>query len=205
VTRPVQAAAVVLAGGSSHRFGGGEKTDAPLGGRSVLEHVLAGLPAGVTAVVVGPRRALDGVRWVREEPAGGGPAAALAAGCAAVPAGTAVVLALAGDQPFGGSAVPRLLAALASGDADAAVGVDPAGKRQPLLAAYRLAKLQSALGPEPAGRSMRSVLAGLRVVQVAVSADETLDVDTPEDLAAARRALLAMVSHGSRPVNGPNP
>jgi molybdopterin-guanine dinucleotide biosynthesis protein A len=180
-------AVIVLAGGASRRFGGGAKTDADLAGRSVLERVLDGLPPGGDVVVVGPTRPLPGVRFVREEPPGGGPAAGVAAGLAAVGAGVVVVL--AGDLPFAARAVPRLLAALAGaaagGAVDGAVGIDPAGVRQPLLGAFRAAALGGAL-VDPAGRSMRSVLAGLSLVEVPLDARESLDVDTAADLEAAR-------------------
>jgi molybdopterin-guanine dinucleotide biosynthesis protein A len=181
--------AVVLAGGTSRRFGGGDKTAAALGGTTVTGALLASLaalpdelPDGLTVVVVGPE-------------AGGGPAAALAAGLAGAERAD-VVLALAGDLPFAAPAAPRLLAALAAPEVDAALGVDPGGRRQYLLAAYRAAPLRRALegvgvgggeaGTGNAGTSMRSVVAGLRVAEVPVTAREALDVDTTADLERAR-------------------
>jgi molybdopterin-guanine dinucleotide biosynthesis protein A len=178
--------AVVLAGGTSRRFGGGDKTAAALGGTTVTGALLASLaalpdelPDGLTVVVVGPE-------------AGGGPAAALAAGLAGAERAD-VVLALAGDLPFAAPAAPRLLAALAAPEVDAALGVDPGGRRQFLLAAYRAAPLLAALGTgtgtdRSTDRSMRSVVAGLRVAEVPVTATEALDVDTADDLARAREA-----------------
>lgn len=220
--------AVVLAGGGSRRWGGRDKTTADLDGRPVLAHVVGGLPAGMAVIVVGPpdhpiaHRSWGGrpVRWTRETPPGGGPVAGLAAGLAALPADVGVVVVLAGDLPFCGSAVPRLLSALLASPADAVVGVDPDGRRQPLLAAYRVTPLRAAVGGEgprgdspsrnspsrnsprgdgqsgdgprgPAGRSLRSVLAGLRVDELPVSAAEALDLDTPEDLAAAETRVAA--------------
>jgi molybdopterin-guanine dinucleotide biosynthesis protein A len=172
---------VVLAGGTSRRFGGGDKTAAALGGTTVIGALVASL-GELPVVVVGPE-------------AGGGPAAALAAGLSG-PAGDAdVVVALAGDLPFAGTAVTRLVAALraAPDDVDAALGVDPGGRRQFLLAAYRAAPLLAALGTgtgtdRSTDRSMRSVVAGLRVAEVPVTATEALDVDTADDLARAREA-----------------
>jgi len=182
---------VVLAGGTSRRFGGGDKTAAPLGGTTVTGTLVASLGA-LPVVVVGPE-------------AGGGPASALAAGLARLggpardtnrdPAGDAdVVVALAGDLPFAGTAVPRLVAALraAPDDVDAALGVEPGGRLQFLLAAYRAAPLRAALGTgtdRSTDRSMRSVVAGLRVAEVPVTAAEALDVDTAGDLARAREQL----------------
>jgi molybdopterin-guanine dinucleotide biosynthesis protein A len=179
----MRAVAVVLAGGTNRRFGGADKTAAALGDGTVAGTLLDSLPAAVPAVVVGPD-------------VGGGPAAGLAAGAARAEdahgagahdgRGPDVVVALAGDLPLAGSAVPRLLAALAADpDADAAIAVDPGGRRQFLLAAYRRGPLLAALGPAPADRAMRDVVAPLRVVEVPVSEREALDVDTRADLARA--------------------
>jgi molybdopterin-guanine dinucleotide biosynthesis protein A len=217
-------AAVVLAGGGSRRWGGRDKTAADLSGRPVLAHVVQGLPADWPVVVVGPpdhpfAQAADPatVHWTREEPPGGGPVAGLAAGLAVLPEEVEIVVVLAGDLPFAGPAVPRLVAALSGSPADAVVGVDPGGRRQPLLGTYRTAPLRAALGTvgdagrdgadadgtdadgtdadgdrgngdgtSLAGRSLRSVLAGLRVEELPVSAEEAFDLDTPADLDATR-------------------
>ncbi|WP_432485785.1 molybdenum cofactor guanylyltransferase [Kineococcus esterisolvens] len=197
------AAVVVLAGGGGTRFAaraaGADKLAAPLGGTGVLEHLLAQLRPRWPVVLVGTDRGA-GVPVVREDPPGGGPLAGFAAGLAALDApdapGTAgreaPVVLLGGDQPFAAEAVPRLLAALAGG-ADAAVGVDGGGRRQPLLSAYRRAHARSVLAGLPAvtGRPVRELLAapGARVVEVPVSDREHLDVDVPEDLARARALL----------------
>ncbi|WP_345714104.1 NTP transferase domain-containing protein, partial [Kineococcus glutinatus] len=49
---------VVLAGGAGRRFAGAgpDKVAAPLDGRSLLDHLLAGLPPQLPVVVVGPPR-----------------------------------------------------------------------------------------------------------------------------------------------------
>ncbi|NAZ82954.1 NTP transferase domain-containing protein [Kineococcus sp. R8] len=196
---------LVLAGGGGTRFAarrpGSDKLLAPVGATGSLATLLAALLAtppdppepgtGVRVVVVGPPRDLPaGVRQVREEPPGGGPLAGVAAGLALVD--TDVVVLLGGDAPFAAGAVPRLLAALraAGPDVDAVVGVDPSGRRQPLLSAHRTAAARRALGalPAVAGAPLRALLAG-RVLAVEVSAEEALDVDTPEDLEAARAVL----------------
>ncbi len=201
---------LVVSGGASRRWGGVDKTARPLAGRPVLLHAAAGAVAGVRSVqgarevplcIVAPAHhegraavdgALPGVRWTLEDPPGSGPVAALAAGLAELD-DVATVVVLAGDLPFAGPGVPRLLAALAPG-IDAAVGVDPAGHRQPLLAAYRTEALRAALaglGAARPGRGHRAhaLLTGLVVREVALTARETFDLDTPEALTQAEAAL----------------
>jgi molybdopterin-guanine dinucleotide biosynthesis protein A len=180
-------AVVVLAGGTSRRMGGGDKTALDLGaGRSVLDHLVSGFESSVPVVVVGPRHALErSVRWTRESPPGGGPLAGLAAGCAALladlPAGPPTdqegpngaagaagtgpatwVVVVAGDQPFAATAVgPLLTAAAAVGaEVDAVVGRDDTGRLQPLLAAYRSTALRSRLTGAEAKGSQAQPIAG---------------------------------------------
>src|SRR5438270_4429815 len=93
-------AAIVLAGGRASRLGGQPKPQLEVGGRSMLTAVLTALHGAGPRVVVGPPQPVPaGVLLVREEPPGGGPVPALAAGLAAV--GEAEVVAvLAADLPF---------------------------------------------------------------------------------------------------------
>jgi molybdopterin-guanine dinucleotide biosynthesis protein A len=131
------------------------------------------------------------VQWARERPPGGGPVAGLAAGLEVARLGRpdlAWVVVLAGDQPFAAEGLPALLAARVPG-ADAVVGVDQDGRDQPLLAAYRPVRLAAQLAGDLAGRSMRSVLAGLVVVRVALPARSCLDIDDEESLARAQAEL----------------
>ncbi|WP_337062853.1 NTP transferase domain-containing protein [Kineococcus sp. G2] len=203
--RPADAVVVVLAGGGGTRFAeraaGADKLAAPLGSSDVLRHLLARLTPCWPVVLVGPDR-VAGVPAVREEPPGGGPLAGFAAGLAALDAGVAPgvgsgwpVVLLGGDQPFAAAAVPRLLAALADGGADAVVGVDGSGRRQPLLSAYRRAHARAVVAALPGvvGRPVRELLGAraARVVEVPLEAHEHLDVDVPEDLARARALLAA--------------
>lgn len=191
-------AAVVVAGGASRRFGE-DKLAAPLGGVPLLvttvHAVLGASPAPVLpVVVVGPPQGdLDGdprVRLTVEQPPGSGPAAAVVAGAAACPQAEALVV-VPGDAPFAAEAVPRLLGALAtsrSGDApDAAVAVDPGGRRQHLLFAVRWSGLAGVRAAP--GASARSLLTGLSVREVAVTARQALDVDDRQALLRAAQEL----------------
>lgn len=191
--------AIVLAGGAGRRMGGADKAMLEVGGVSLLERALAAVDGAGTIVVVGPHRPTlrshSAVKFVRETPAGCGPAAAVMRGLADVTNPVVVVIAV--DAPFAASAVPRLLAALPGHDAamcEAAMLIDDTGRRQPLLAAYATEALRhrNAAGPW-ANRSVHDLVDGLAVVDVQPVGDEWLDVDTPDD---ARRARAAATRRG---------
>lgn len=181
---------VVLGGGGSRRLGH-DKLAARLGAATVLDVLLSSLAAshpGAPLMVVGAERPTGTpVTWRREHPPGGGPVAGVAVAVADLDPG-AVVAVVAGDQPFAAPALAVLLTAL--GDRpDGAIGVDPSGHDQPLLAVYRVGALQRGIGVESAGRSVRSVLSTLTVVRVPLQAKWCLDVDTAADLATVRAHL----------------
>lgn len=151
-----------------------------VGGKSLLHRVLAAVAGAGPVVVVGPERAgVGGVLWTREEPPGGGPVAALAAGLRLIGAPRVAVLAgdLAGVAP---STVERLGAAL--GDADGAVLVDDQGRRQWLIGVWRTERLRAAIPAEPHGAALRRVLGPLAIVDVPAAPGESADIDTPGDL-----------------------
>jgi molybdenum cofactor guanylyltransferase len=197
-TADVKTAVVVLAGGESRRWAGRDKTAVLLGGVPVLEHAVRGLAAAVgpdpgDVIVVAPpehpvRPRLPEVRWVREEPSGGGPVAGLAAAVGVLAPAVTLVAIGAGDAPFAGEAVPLLLDALAEG-LDGAIGVDPGGRDQPLVAVYRVPALRAALPASPAGTPLRELVGRLRLARVPVGPRAALDLDTPDDLATAERLL----------------
>ncbi|MEU6995802.1 NTP transferase domain-containing protein [Streptomyces sp. NPDC046465] len=149
--------AVVLAGGGAARLGGADKPGVRVGGRTLIDRVLAACSgAGTTVVVAAPRPTARPVVWAREEPAGGGPLAALAAGLRCTSAERVVVL--SADLPFlGERTVRRLLTALGESGADGVVLTDPDGRDQPLVAAYR----RDALCREIAGLAGLAGLTGL--------------------------------------------
>ena len=193
--------AVVLAGGSGARLGGIDKAEVVVGGERLLDRVLAACAGARSVVVVGPqRRVRRPMRWAREEPPGSGPLAGLAAGLAALgAAGTReapeVVVVLAVDLPhLVRGDIERLVDALELSVAEASAQrieaaclVDAAGRHQPLAAAYRAGPLRAAVAAAAphAGRPLVPVVRGLRTVEVPGGAAAD-DVDTPEDLSAAR-------------------
>ena len=167
---------------------GSDKTMATMGSTTVLDHLLDDLLADWLVVVVGPERPTRrAVRWTRESPPGGGPVAAVAAGLSLVE--TELVVVLAGDMPFAAGSAGTLVSTLqAEAATDAVVAVDAGGRPNPLLAAYRTEALRRVLPNPPANAPARSLLT---IAQTTLPVDEadSLDVDTPEALAAARHRL----------------
>jgi molybdopterin-guanine dinucleotide biosynthesis protein A len=212
--------ALVLAGGSGRRMGGGAGTDKAMldvGGLGLLDAVLQSVDGAARIVVVGPARPVSTVvTWTTEEPPGTGPAAAIVAGLPLLASPLVVVLAT--DLPFVGTGVPRLRAAMtslspvasatlngAAGEPEAAMLVDDTGRRQPLIAVYRLEALRSCAGSDSwAGRSVRDLVRGLRVAEVPAVGAEALDCDTPDQLATARTLAGAQAAtESARPPRSP--
>jgi molybdopterin-guanine dinucleotide biosynthesis protein A len=180
---PVDVTVVVLAGGTSRRCGA-DKLGARLHGSTVLETVVRSLPESWPVVVVGPSRECGrAVSWTREDPPGGGPLAGVAAGVLLVR--TPVVAVVAGDMPFAGSAVERLVGVLrtAPPDVGAAVATDPGGFSNPLLGAYRTDAVRAVL-PVPSADRPAKLLLAVPHVEVVVTGPAGRDVDTPADLEA---------------------
>ena len=196
---------IVPAGGAAGRLGGADKPGLRVGAGTLLDRVLAACAGAATTVVVGPSRPTAGgpVRWTREDPPGGGPVAAVAAGLALVTA--EVVLLLAADLPFlDRRTVHRLVTALDRGgpdDPEAVLLVDAAGRDQPLAAAYRTTALRDALAAlgEPAGLPLRRLVAGLRTVRLTDTEGVAYDCDTWEELALARERDRVESGRSARP------
>jgi molybdopterin-guanine dinucleotide biosynthesis protein A len=180
--------AVVLAGGASSRMGGRDKTALPLDGISLLDRALEAVADAQQTIVVGlARGTARAVRWTREEPAGGGPAAAIACGLGLVTA--PLVMVLAGDLPFvTPETVARLrLAAGSSG----AVMVDDAGRLQWLLSCWPTEVLRTALAGDQSGQPLHRHLAPLKPARVegVGGRPEWFDCDGPADFAVAKELL----------------
>ena len=176
--RPLRA--IVLAGGASRRLGA-DKPEQRIGGRRLLDIALAAVAGADAVVVVGPPRDVPtGVTVVREDPPGGGPVAALAAGLAALPGDQADVVVLPADLPDITVHTVTVLAQ-ARGDAPVALAVDDSGRPQYLTAVWDSAALAAALGTDPP--RMRDLIPADAVTAAVGGAG---DIDTPEQLAAAR-------------------
>ena len=180
--------AIVLAGGKATRLEGVDKAALSVGGRRLLDRVLDAVGGAARIVVVGEPRTIDrSVTWTREEPAGSGPVAAMAAGLAHVDSDLVAVVAV--DLPFLNRTDLAALGAAAVGR-DGAIFVDEQRNDQPLAGVYRAACLRAALDglPAVAGASMRSVIAGLDLARL-VNQRVAHDCDTREDVENAERAL----------------
>jgi molybdenum cofactor guanylyltransferase len=195
--------AVVLAGGASRRFRP-DKLAEQVGGESLLDHVLASLPEQVTTVIVvgGVREVAQRVVFTSEEPAGGGPAAALVAGLRrALDESSDAIVTLPGDAPLAGKAASILLSRLEGEPSiEAVVGVDASGREQPLQLALRPAAARNVVetaGPSGAADvSARRLLDALRpgLVTQRLKSAELWDIDTRDQLLAWRLQSSAAVS-----------
>ncbi|NYE41779.1 DUF6457 domain-containing protein [Streptomyces fulvorobeus] len=187
--------AIVLAGGAARRLGGADKPGVLVGGRSLLDRVLAACAGAGTTVVVGGRRPTGRpVTWTREVPAGGGPLAALGAGVRHTTA--EFLLVLSADLPFlGASTVGALLDAAGQEGREGALCTDPGGRDQPLVAVYRAEPLRRELAlvatehGSPAGLPLRLLTDELDLARVDAGPLDSFDCDTWEDIATARARI----------------
>jgi molybdopterin-guanine dinucleotide biosynthesis protein A len=164
-------------------MGVADKTRVLVGGVPLLDRTLRALTGAEQVVVVGePRATALDVAWSREDPVGGGPAAALAAGLAHVTA--EVVVLLAADLPLITREDVEGLVVAVTGDG--AVYLDDVGREQWLCSAWRSASLRDVplVAEAPIGR----VLRGLDFARVTATAS-ALDCDTPEDLVRVEERL----------------
>ncbi|MFD8231287.1 NTP transferase domain-containing protein [Streptomyces sp. NPDC059696] len=186
--------AVVLAGGAARRLGGADKPGVPVGGRPLLDRVLAACAtARTTVVVAAPRPTARPVTWAREDPPGGGPLAALDAGLRHTTGEHLVVL--SADLPFlREPTVSRLVSALRTSGSDGVLLTDPGGRDQPLVAAYRASRLRAELalltGRHGAltGLPLRRLTAELNLTRISDPV-ASFDCDTWDDIATARARI----------------
>lgn len=187
--------AIVLAGGAAKRLGGIDKPGVRVGGRALLDRVLAACEGAARTVVVGGRRpTVRPVCWAREEPPGGGPLAALDEGVRRADAAT--VLVLSADLPFlGTETVHRLIEALDASGREAALLTDADGRDQPLVAAYRTEPLRRELAllateyGSLSGLPLRLLSQELDLARVDAGPLASFDCDTWEDISTARARI----------------
>ena len=181
---------ILLTGGSSRRMRT-DKASVKLGNDTLLDFQLAQIPTGVPTIVVGETVTTHPeVVFTREDPPGSGPVAALSAGLALTR--TSAVVLLAVDAPF---ALPHLLRLHLGPNDTALIPQDLMGKPQYLAGIYHSTALQAALDElgDSTNTSMRELITHLPEAKYFAltpeNADYFMDLDTPEDLAAAQALL----------------
>ena len=188
MTGPLRLDAVILAGGRASRLGGTDKPALRLGARTLLEESVAAARSAAAGriVVAGPDRGVPGTLAVREQPAFGGPVAALATALPQLE--REWLLLLAADLPRATEAVAVLLGA-GPPAGDGAVLVDAAGRSQWLAGLYRTGAVREAieaLGDRVHGAALHRLLSGLRLARIRDPHGVAFDVDTWQDVEYAR-------------------
>jgi molybdenum cofactor cytidylyltransferase len=202
VTTEGRLEAVVLAGGSGTRFGGGKLT-APWRGGLLIEAALAAAfaaPARTVTVVTGAdmavteaarawaarRGEIDRLRLVHAADHAEGMAASLRTGIAALPHDTAGALVFLGDMPTVPHGLARRLAEALRGGAAAAVPMFEGERGHPVLFA---AELFAALRALSGDQGAKMILDGLGPRLAVMETDDPgvrVDIDRPEDLTSGR-------------------
>mgnify|MGYP002383342948 FL=1 len=214
MTLPFPDAFVILSGGRAQRLGGSggpagtdrtddaddggdaggtDKASIALGGRTLLDRAL-GTTQGRPVVIVGPHApARPRVTLTREDPPGGGPAAGIAAGVAALPTPSTGQRQRIGIMAVDQAGVTsqtwqRLSAAAADPEVKGCVLVE-ADRRQYGVGVFDAAALRGALGTRADwhGISLRALLDPLIGAEVEAQGPEARDIDTPADLDWWRR------------------
>ena len=192
-------AAIVLAAGRATRMGE-PKVLLRLAGRTLLAHVIGAAQTsacGAVLVVAGShagdvRREAEtlGVRVVVNPRYAEGMAASLAAGIAALSPDCEAAVVLLGDQPrIGAAAIDRLIAVYRATGKPMVLSRygDVAGA--PALIARPLFAEVAALTGDAGARGVAARHPDL-VAEVTLAPDEAWDIDTPEDLARLRQAVM---------------
>ena len=178
-------AGAVLAGGHSRRMGR-DKATLPWHGRFLAEHmahVLAG--AGCDPVVQIGGTPDTAVAWVADRFPGEGPLGGLITALASLHHDLGMVVAC--DLPLLTSSTAALVRRGLEHNSQVDVAVADSGRLEPLCSVWRRAAVLPLLEAHwfDGQRSLRRVLADLRVLRILVPADELLNANTPEDLARA--------------------
>lgn len=188
--------AIVLTGGRGSRLGGVDKARLTVSGRPMVETVLRAARA-----IAGPIITVGPGGDTREDPPHSGPVAGIAAGLATVPEEVDLVVVVACDLPgLDADTLRSLVGALRDArdrGAAAALGVDPTGHDQFLLAAWDRRALAARLnrlaaGGGVAGLPVRALYDAVELRRVPVG-DHALDVDTWSDLAGRGPVALEHV------------
>lgn len=183
---------IILTGGRSTRLGS-DKATTEIGGQSLLLRLITALTHDSTILVVGDEvEGIQGVSWIREEPAFSGPASAISAALPSISTDCVAVIAV--DMPYGAEIIASLNSRSMAGT-DALIPVDGEDFPQSLSAIYRTDSLRTAVDSvQPiAGKAMRELLTHLNYTAVRLGEDfatKLIDIDTPDDLEKVRHARV---------------
>lgn len=174
---------LILTGGRSSRFGS-DKSQITIEGQTLINRLLKKLPAG-EIVIVGPYFEYNSrpLAFALENPPGGGPVAAIAAGLKQISSEEVIVIAV--DMPFASEMASILLSQALT--ASALIPVDEDGRLQPLCALYRVPALDEAIRSlgNVSGKSMREIVGLISYETLIVESEmmsKLIDIDTKEDL-----------------------
>lgn len=186
---------LILTGGTSKRMGR-DKASVDVGGRTLLECVCDQVPENFPLLIAGDPTPVSAT-YIREEPVGSGPVAAVAAALPHVH--TPVLYVIAVDTPFG---VSWLLDQQLPEGVDAVIPRSIEMREHYLCAAYRTDSLRHAISQLETAEnaSMRALIEKLGRVSIVDSpstdklrsTEVLLDVNSPADLDAAR-AIAARI------------
>jgi molybdenum cofactor cytidylyltransferase len=191
-------AALLLAAGSSRRFGGGlQKLVQALNGRPVVRwsaESLVGAPVDEVIAVLGAddtpvREALSGLplRFVRNAKANEGMASSVAVGVSAVSPETEAVLIVLGDEPLAGrEALERVVQRYQEGGAAIVAPTFRGVRGHPVLFDRSVFPELLALTGDRGARALADRDPS-RLALVELDLPKPIDVDTPADLARLRR------------------
>ncbi|RWD37549.1 molybdenum cofactor guanylyltransferase MobA [Mesorhizobium sp.] len=201
-------AGIILAGGQSRRMGGGDKTLLVLGGRSLLDHVVARLVPQVGPLALsangGPARfARFGLPVLADTVEGhAGPLAGILTGIEWASIACDAVVTVAGDTPFFPKDLIERLATAAATKPGAITVASSGGRRHPTFALWPLG-LHDALRRFLVDEDNRRVSAFIDrhdVVDVEFpmmasggqQIDPFFNINMPDDLAIAERLLQSI-------------
>lgn len=207
MTAPGTIAAILLAAGSSTRFGSANKLLADVAGRALVARTAAALDrerVGEIVVVTGPdadevKRVLAGgrARFVHNKDHAKGMGTSIAAGIAALGAGADGALVCPGDMPaLDPALVDRIIATFdeTNGTKVVYAALAEGRQRNPVLWPRRLFSALAGLAGGAGGKGVLETLAPADRIAVPVTDEGLLaDIDTAEDLA---RYLSLRGTHG---------
>ncbi len=203
---PARVLGLILAGGRARRLGGGDKALVEVGGRAMLDHVIAALAPQVASLVLNAnddpaRFARWGLQVVADEVPDLGPLGGLLAGMrhakAHLPA-VRYILTVPVDAPFLPPDLGRRLGEAMPGEGVTIAVAQSGGRLHHVIALWPVgleAALTDALGIGVRRVEAFAAAQGVHVVDWPLAGyDPFMNVNTPADLAHAHKILKLMLA-----------